>query len=315
MNTTSEVVLITGATGTVGSELVRLLASARPDFLIRCASRNLSGTAARQLKALGDRVVPTLFDPARPETMTAAFNGVSRCFLLAPLEPEMTLWHQQVVDAAKAAGTVEYIVKQSVMGARETTPTSVPGLIPRMHYEGEKLVAASGIAHTIIRPTIFAQHLLTIPAVYRCGEDCFYMPVGNAKIAFLDARDISALGAFLLGAADTKPYHSQVYQLTGPDAITASQISEWLSKAGGQTITHIDLTDEEFAHRLVESGFDDWTAERVRIVYRDCKEGWLGLHIFGDFERVTGKPSTSFARFATDHAEYFHTFTNQKTDQ
>ena len=161
--------LITGATGTVGSDLVAKLVQADPVHEIRCATRNPQGAAAEKIQKLGSNVRPVAFDAAQPETLAASFAGATHVYLLPPFVEEMVRWHEVVLAAAKEAGTVQYLIKHSVMGAREPTPESMPNPVPLMHYGGEKAVVASGIPYSIIRPTIFAQHFTGCPWIYEVG--------------------------------------------------------------------------------------------------------------------------------------------------
>jgi uncharacterized protein YbjT (DUF2867 family) len=191
------------------------------------------------------------------------------------------------------------------MGARAPTPDSVPSPVPLMHYNGELVVARSGIPYSVIRPTIFFQHFTLCPWIFETGADVFRLPIGAAKVAFLDARDIATLAAHLLAQNDPAAYHERVFQLTGPEAITGEQISEALSRATGRIIRYVDPPEDEFIDRIRNAGVDDFSVEQLGRVYRDCKEGWLGMHLSVDLFQELGQHPTSFSQFARDHAEHF----------
>lgn len=303
MTTGQNVVLVTSATGKIGTELVSRLASAASQPLVRAATRSTSSEAARLLHALNPQTVqPVVFDLARPETLAAACEGVTSACLIAPFGEDMAAWHQQVVDAIRAAGTCEYIVKVSVTGARSPDSDPPPGRIPLAHWQGEETVRASGIPATIIRPTIFMQHFLTVPGLYSRGADRFYLPTGDGPVAFLDCRDIAALAAGLITASPEarQPYEQQAYELTGPSAVTAQEIAAILSWVSGQAVAHID-GEAAFVERSRELG----SADGVKYIYAEAAEGWFAQVEHAAFTRLTGRRPTSFAKFAFDHAAYF----------
>lgn len=303
----SKCYLVIGATGNVGSCLVNRLAKADKQHEIRCATRNPSSTSAERLRALGTNVVPVQFDAARPENLAAAVAGATHVYLLPPFVRDMEDWHEDVVAALRDAGTVQYIVKHSVMGARAPSPESTPSPVPLMHYHGELAVARSGIPYSVIRPTIFAQHFTLSPWIYAAGADVFRLPIGSAKVAFLDARDIATLACHLLVHADPAAYHERIFQLTGPEAITGEQISGALSAAVNREIRYVDPPEDEFMQSIRDAGVDEFSAEQLGRVYHDCKEGWLGMHLSDDLFQELGQRPTSFEQFARDHAQYFST--------
>lgn len=306
MNThESKTFLIIGATGTVGSFLVENLAAADTQNEIRCATRDPSSDSAQRLRTMGANVVPVEFDTNRPESLAVATGAATHVYLLPPFVRDMENWHEVVVAALHEAGTVQYMVKHSVMGARAPTPQSTPSPVPLMHYHGELTIGRSGIPYSIIRPTIFAQHFTQCPWVYEKGAEAFHLPIGSAKVAFLDARDIATLAAHLLTQADPNTYHQRVFELTGPEAITGEQISQALTSAAGREIRYVDPPRQKFLGRIKSFGVDDFSAEQLDGVYHDCREGWLGMHLSEDFFREMGRPTTTFTQFASDHGEHF----------
>jgi uncharacterized protein YbjT (DUF2867 family) len=305
MNDTAKVYLITGATGTVGSDLVAKLAQADPHNEIRCATRDAKGESAERIRTAGPNVVPTAFDTARSETLEAAFGGATHVYLLPPFLEKMVQWQEQVIAAAKASGTVQHVVKHSVMGARAPTPDSMPSPVPLMHYRGEECLASSGLTHCVIRPTIFAQHFSLLPWVYEPGADAFQLPIGSARVAFLDARDIATLAVHLLTRPDSASYNGRVFQLTGPAALDGPEISKILSRVAGRTIRYLDPNEGDYRRRIESFGVSGFALEQLTNVYHDCKEGWLGKYLSEDYPQELGTPATTFAQFAQDHVAHF----------
>ena len=299
-----EIVFITGGTGNVGTEIVKILAG-NPNLVVRAGARDANAPSSRRVLDLGSNVEVVTFDVDHRESLAPALHGVTRVYVLPPFIEAMSEWHRDVVDAISAARSVRYVVKHSVAGARASTPTSVPSLIPRLHYEGEARIAASGISWSVIRPTIFAQHLTTMPWVYTKGEDEFVMPIGKGRAYFLDARDIAVLAAHLLAQEDPSPHFGRVFDLTGPNAIGGDDISASLSRVAGRPIRWVDASPEDFAARMTSAGSTPWNTEQALHVYADTKEGWLGKSRGDALEVVTGRAARTFDDFAKDHGAFF----------
>ncbi|MEO7110085.1 MAG: NmrA family NAD(P)-binding protein [Polyangiaceae bacterium] len=299
-----ETIFVTGGTGNVGTEIVKIFAG-NANFNVRAGARDTNAPSSVRVRELGSNVEVVTFDVDRPETLAPALRDVTRVYVLPPFIENMSDWHRDVTAAIAREKSVKYVVKHSVAGARASTPKSIPSLIPRLHYEGEERIAATGISWSVIRPTIFMQHLTTMPWVYAKGDSSFYMPIGSGRAYFLDARDISLLAAHLLSAADPSAYFGRVFDLTGPEAIGGDDIASSLSRVAGRPITWVDFSAQDFAARMTAAGSSGWNTVQALHVYADTKEGWLGKSRGDDLERTTGHKSRSFEQFATDNASFF----------
>ena len=289
---TKETILVTGATGNVGSVLVEKLL-ALDNFNVRAAVHSVS--KAKSLQELGAQVVEMDFNSL--ESVTTALTGVDKVFFLTPAVPNFDKFTQTVCDAAVQVGTVKQIVRQSVIGASKDSPL----ILSQMHFQSEKLIEATGIPYTFIRPTAFAQQLTGIfPWVYRQGESSFYLPIGEAKVAWLDARDIATLAAEVL--TNPEPHQGKAYHLTGSTPVSGSEAADKISFVTGKTITYVDEPIEAYQKRMAQVGANEMTIGQMSIIYGDMKEGWLGT-VINDFEEVMGKPATPFAQFVSDYAQ------------
>src|SRR5918999_147769 len=209
-------ILVTGATGHVGSELVRLLAE--------------QGAPARALVHSPDKAAPiqrlgletALGDYEQPDTLDVAMKGCDQLFLLSPPPPRQPQQEQHVIDAARRAG-VGHVVKQSVPWASADAPV----VFSRWHGQIEQHLAQSGLAYTLLRPSSFMQNfLMSAPQV--ADQGALYGMFGEGRVAFIDARDIAAVAAELL----TSPGHQGAsYTLTGPEALSAAEVAERLAAA------------------------------------------------------------------------------------
>ncbi len=298
-----ERVLVTGGTGRIGTEFVHLMASDPRCREVRVATRDPDGPRTRLLRAMNpEKVAPVAFSIEDPSAVAAAMQGITGLFVIAPIVDDMAGWHARLAEAAQEAGDCAYIVKVSVTGARGPDSDPSPGRIPLSHWQGEEAIRATGIATTIIRPTIFMQHFQMTPAMYRRGDDRFYLPTGDTPVAFVDCRDIAHMAAALLLANTTgrADHVGKEYELTGPAAVSAADIADLLSVVAGRPIRHIDGEPAFVAH-AAEIGASD----RTKFIYAEAKGGWFSKVVTEAFEQITGRRPTSFAKFAHDHAAHF----------
>src|SRR5919198_1537245 len=210
----AETILVTGATGTVGIEVVKRLLSAKgergegEDMIVKAAARSTNDSTFRNL---GVQVVQ--LDYNKPDSLSAALRGVDKLFLLTPFQSNMVDLTSNLLNEAKKAG-VKYIVKQSVLGA-----DAEPGITPsRLHRQAEKVIEESGIPFTFLRPNFFMQNFVTFYSHFIKTQGAFYVAAENAKASFVDVRDIAAVAVQVLSASSKNGesnYTRKAYDITG----------------------------------------------------------------------------------------------------
>lgn len=297
-----ETVLVTGGTGNIGAAFVALLAADARAPRVRVASRDHRSAGAQLVRAMNpETVTPVPFDVDAPETMRAALDGVTKLFVIAPFLADMAAWHEKIATAAKAAGSIQFVVKSSVTGARAPSSDPPPGAVPLGHWKGEEAFR-SAFPTTAIRPNIFMQHFLTVPGLYTARADRFYLPTGGARVSWLDARDIAAAAAALVMAPpeERKPHEGQSYELSGPSAPTAAEIAGILSLVARKPVKHVDGV-EAFSARCTELGVPDV----AKHFYGEAAGGWFARVDDGILTKLLRRRATSFAKFAMDHAAHF----------
>jgi uncharacterized protein YbjT (DUF2867 family) len=291
--------LITGGTGRIGTAFVHEMAAR--GHRVRLGTRSPDGSAARLRARFGPGIVePVALPVDDAAALDTAFSGCTGALFVAPFG-DMKAWHEAMSAAAKRAG-LEHVVKVSVTGARGPDTDPPPGRIPSMHFEGEEIVRASGIPTTVIRPTIFAQHFLGLsPTLFRQGDTQFHLPTGDAKVAWLDCRDIAACAAAVLSSKEQRSaFAGKAFELTGPTAVTAADVESILGGVAGRTIAHVD-TMEAFSKHAAELGVPDM----IKGIYGEAAEGWFADVHDDEFVQLTGRHTTSFAKFAFDHQAWF----------
>ncbi|HKY33901.1 MAG TPA: SDR family oxidoreductase [Candidatus Polarisedimenticolia bacterium] len=281
-------IVVTGAGGTIGSELVRLLGATEQRF--RAVHR--SPDKARRAVEQGMDAVAADF--ARPETLRPALDGAEALFLLSPSGPGQTEREAAAVAEARRAG-VRRLVKLSVWGASEESFS-----FARLHRPVEKEIEASGMTWTFLRPNGFMQNLLLSAESIRTGGT-FALPGGEARISHVDARDVAASAA----AALTQQGHGRkAYELSGPEALTYGRIAQELSEVLGRPITHRDVSDQEYRDGMRGAGLTAWQADAVLDLIRYYRAGHAA-RVSPAVRQLTGREATPFAAFARDHAPLF----------
>ncbi len=279
-------ICVTGANGTLSSQVIRQLESAQAPF----RGAYFSNQRAEAARAKGIEAV--IIDYNRPETLQAAFQGCDKLFLLGPNVPDQSDLELNAVDAAKAAG-VRHIVKQSVLGAVEESFS-----LSKIHRPVEKAIEASGLAWTFLRPNSFIQNSVTFMGGTIRAENVFYSASGQAKVSHVDVRDIAAVAVKALTGGDCE---GKAFTLTGPEALTYDQVAGLLSEALGRPISHINLTPADMKGGMLAEGMPELLADRMLDLERYFREGRPSL-ITEDIKQVTGREPRSYEDFIRETA-------------
>src|SRR5215218_6805049 len=272
-------ILITGATGKVGSALLDNLGNA--DFVLRALARDES--KAQSLEGRSAEAV--LGDFLKPETLGPALEGVSTVFLLTPIHPQQVSQATNVIAAAKGSGNDPRVVRLSVHQASHDAPTR----ISRQHAEVEDELVSSGLPYTLLRPQSFMQNtLMAAPTV--ASEGKIYQPFKDGKLGMIHTRDIGEVAAKVL---TEEGHEGKVYTLTGPAAITFYEVAEALSEVLGKEVSYIEISLEAAKAAMLNRGFAEWRADALNEYAKAHSEGYSDFTT-DTFEELTGHPATSY---------------------
>ena len=272
-------ILITGASGNIGTPLVAELKAQGIDFDVLRSS----GAASAGMR------VASYDDPA---ALARAFSGIDTLFVLLPLVPNKIALAENVVGAAKAAG-VGHIVRSSGAGADAVSPFA----LSRLQGTIDGLFNGSGIATTILRPSGFMQNYATHMAemVRACTV---YTATGDGRHSVIDARDIAAVAAKVL--ADPAAHRGRTYDLSGSEASTEAERLAVLSAALGRTISHAPVSVADARDGMLKAGLPPAVVEWLSSLNEVVSQGFAA-GISPDAPRLLGRPSIRFDQFVTDH--------------
>jgi len=278
-------ILVTGATGNIGSELVRLLVAKKEQ--VRVLARDPAKASAK----LGAGVEVVQGDLDQPASLAAALAGVDKAFLLASVPGQ----EESFIAAAKKAG-VKHLVQNSTGGV----PRGV-GSAP-VHAAGEKaLQASSGMAWTILRPSEFMSNVLWLRDAI-VGQGSIFRPTGDGKAAVIHPHDIAAAAAQVL----TSPGHEgKTYELTGPQALSAAELATLLGAATGRTIRHVDVPLAAVRDQMSTLGMPPPLLDAVLGYYVSVKEGHEA-RIEPGLQQLLGTSGRTFETWARENAAVFH---------
>jgi uncharacterized protein YbjT (DUF2867 family) len=279
---TSRAILVTGATGNVGSELVRVLAAAGAPVraLVRDAARGA---------ALPAGVETVVGDLNRPETLGAALDGAGAVHLLSGYAglPD-------ALERMRAAG-VERVTLQS--------SSAVPGgdttnAVARYHIESETAVRASGLAWTFLQPNSFMSNTFDWADQLRRG-DVVRAPFAGVRIATIDPRDVAAVAATAL---TTGEHDGRSLRLSGPEALLPADRVAILARVLGRDLRFEAQPDDEARAQMSAA----MPADYVDAFFSFFVDGTLDESaMLPTVEEVTGRPPRTFAAWAEEHAGAF----------
>jgi uncharacterized protein YbjT (DUF2867 family) len=282
--------LVTGATGLNGGELVRLLSTR--GVPVRALTR--SAGRAEGLASL-PQVEVVEGDLARPETLAGPLRGVDRAMLISSSDPAMLEVQSNFVDAAARAG-VRHVVKLSGIMPELDSPFR----FARMHGEVERRLEASGMAFTHLRAGEFMQvYFRQVPSIVARGA--FSLPMDGARIASIDVRDIAEVAAAVLTG---EGHEGRAYPLTGPEALSMAEVADKLSVATGRQIRYIGVTPEEATRANLERGVPPYLAEGLAELFAERRIG-KEANVSPVVEEILGRRPTSFDEFAVRNAAIF----------
>ena len=282
-------ILVTGATGNVGSAVVRELGDR--GLPVRAFVRDPDRAAA----VLGPDVELAVGDFAEPASVRAALEGIEVVFLACGNVPPQVEYETGLIDAAAQAG-VRRLVKLSALGAEPGSPVAFWD----WHARIERHLEASGVPWVNLRPRYFMTNLLGFAVTIRSAGAVF-APAEGVKIPMIDPRDVAATAAALL-AGDG--HEGRTYELTGPEPITFSDVAAHLSEVTGRPVRFVPVPDAAALEGLGQAGLPDWLAENIVAVFGMLRDD-PSAQVTDAVAAISDRQPRHLAEFLADHAALF----------
>ncbi len=276
-------ILITGAPGNVGTEVVRGLQGQGIHFRV-----GVFDVATAHFQP-DDHMEIVPFDFLKLETYEAAFTGIKHLFLVRP--PALANVQRDIAPAVRTAVAcgVEHIVFLSLQGVEQNR------IVP--HHKIEKLIEGLGVRYTFLRASFFMQNLSTTQAAEIRENSEIALPVGHAKTSFVDVRDIAAAAVCAL----TDNHHeNQKYTLTGQEALDYYQIAHKLSDTLARPVRYTNPSVVQFIWRQLRSGHKLGYTLVVAGLYTITRFG-NAKEVTRDVEAILGRAPITFDQFAHDY--------------
>lgn len=277
-------ILLTGATGTIGTAALNALQSAGQQFKV--AARSPEKFRTQGVEALA-------FDWDNLDGYLPAMQGIQKLFLLTPNSERQVGYVVQAIAAAKRAG-VKHIVRLSVMGA-----DADPGIIlGRQHFAAEREIKASGIAWTMLHPTFFMQNFINYYGVDPNADSQLYLPQGRGKAAWVDANDVGEAAAKVLSG---EGYEGKAFELTGPQALSAEEALAILDKELGHKYSYIDVPEDAARQTMENMKIPLWLVDGFMELHGLVKHGY-SESLSNGVQEVLGRAPRSLREWAVNLA-------------
>jgi uncharacterized protein YbjT (DUF2867 family) len=287
-------VLVTGATGNVGREVVRCLAAQGTPFVAAVAD------LARARAVLGASPRLVQLDLRDPRTYEPALRGSRGLFLLRPppiADVRSTL--NVLVDRAIDAG-VEHVTFLSVDGADRQR------WVP--HHAVERHLLSRGVSCTLLRPGFFAQNLGDAYLADLRERDEIHVPAGRGRVAFVDVRDVAELAARTFVEPSLR---GQGWTLTGPTAVTFAEVAAALTAALGRPIRYRPASVPGYAASLRRRGLP-WAQIAVQTVLHVGLRLGNAARVDGTLGLLLGRPARTIEDYVRDHRELWRKLDGQE---
>ncbi len=278
-------ILITGATGNVGGEVVKICA--RENVEAVAAVSDLAKSAGR----FASGIEPREFDFTRPETFAGAMRDVSKVFLLRP--PAISKARRDIFPFLEycRCARVEQIIFLSLLGAEKLSFTP--------HRRIELEILRLDIPYTFLRPSFFMQNLATTHRDEIKSENEIFVPAGKGKTSFVNVRDVAFVAFMSLSDAQ---HLNKSYELTGSEALTYFEVAEILSDVLKKPIIYRNPSLLSFIWRSWRKHKNLSFVLVMAIIYTTARFGQAGL-ITEELPKLLERKPVSFRQFAEDYKD------------
>ena len=274
-------ILVTGATGNIGREIIKLLQDRNVNFV--------AGTTSE--KAI-DGVETVQLDFADKDSLKKAMQGITTLFMLLPSHPEVVAWGENIIDVAKECG-IKHVVRSSGSFANSNSDL----LIEKLLGTTDDYLKASGLNYTITAPSSFMQNFTTMMAAdYKAGT--IYQSTGDGQMSWVDVRDIAAVNVEVL--LNPEKFLNQTLVITGSERLNYEEAIGQMNKILGKETQYVAIPHEAAMQAMSDMHFPQFIIDLLVSLNESIKQGHF-VEITDTIEAVTGKAAITFKQFVMDN--------------
>jgi uncharacterized protein YbjT (DUF2867 family) len=284
----NEMILVTGASGTVGKAVLAEVAGSGAPHRAMYRSKSDAAKAPSGTETV-------IADFADKASLASALKGIESVYLVCSPVRELVELEGNAIDACVTAG-VKRVVLNSALGAADYDKS-----FPSWHCKVEDKLNTTAIARCIIRPNSFSQNVLTYNAPSIRQQGAFYGSVGNARISYVDVRDVAAVVAKALQGSE---HDGKTYELNGPEALTNTDIAEKISRHAGVPVRYVDVPEDAQRNAMLDQGMPEWQVTALLDLQR-YYSGGQGGSVDAVLENLLGRPPIEMDQFIAEVANEF----------
>jgi uncharacterized protein YbjT (DUF2867 family) len=281
-------ILVTGASGNVGKAVLNEVARSGAKHKAMYRSANEAAKAPAGTPAV-------IADFAKKETLAPALRDAEAVYLVCSPIPDLVQLETNMIDACLTAG-VKHIVLNSAMGAGDYSKS-----FPSWHRKVEDKLKSTSISFTILRPNSFHQNVVAFFAPSIRAQGVFYSSMRDARVSFLDVRDIAVAAAKTLAVGE---HSGKIYELNGPAALTYAELAEKISKQAGRPVQYVDIPIEAQRKAMLEQGMPAWQVDALTDLQEYYASGRGGA-VDQALPKLIGRASITVDRFLAEFAGEF----------
>jgi uncharacterized protein YbjT (DUF2867 family) len=254
-------ILVTGASGNAGGAVVNELLKTAAPFRAMYRSQQDAAKAP-------PGVATAIADFSSLESLQHALTGIESVYLVCSPTPTLVELESSMIDACRGSG-VKHLVLNSALGAAD-----FPKSFPAWHRVVEDKLKASGLGYTILRPNSFMQNIVSYLAPSIREQGAFFAAMGDARVSYLDLRDIAAVVARVMGSPAA--HLGKTYELNGPEPITYSDLAQRIARACGRQVKFVDIPEAAQRAAMLDMRMPEWQVDALLDLQRYYKFGHGG---------------------------------------
>jgi NAD(P)H dehydrogenase (quinone) len=239
-------ILITGASGQLGREVVSLLLQKVSPVDVAVFVRD--PLKVSEFKALGVEIRQGDYNDYN--SLVSAFKEVDKLYFVSGSDVMNRLkQHENVVGAAKEAG-VKHIIYTSFQRKIEDSSSPI-AMVAEAHIKTEALIKASGLTYTILKHALYADVIPMFAGDKVIETGTIYIPAGDGKVSYINHADLAEGAVAIL---TSNGHENKTYEFSGTQSYSFTEIAAILSKLSGKTITYISPSIQDFKDTLTKVG-------------------------------------------------------------